>query len=173
VLALAPGDPAPAVDLVDLQGRRISLEPGQVVIVDFFATWCPSCRSSLVDYPSVVQALGDRVRIVVVDVREPVELTRSFFRRYPLPAGIELARDPQGKAMRSFGATSFPSYYVIDQQGIVRGGGRGWGPTSALHLVAVAQRALAGPRAKGKARPASTETSTDERARRLGVEILH
>jgi thiol-disulfide isomerase/thioredoxin len=176
LLALAPlraGDPAPDVDLVDLGGRPVSLAPnGQVVIVDFFATWCPSCRRSLVDYRSVAEALGDRVRIVVVDVREPAELTRAFFARYPLPRGVVLARDPYGRTMRSFGASSFPTCYVIDESGVVRSRGRGWGADSAAHLVAMARRALEGPRPARKAASA-TGISADERARRMGVEIVH
>src|SRR6185436_12971956 len=147
LLALRGGDAAPDVQLVDLQGRPVSLAPdGQAVIVDFFATWCPSCRRSLADYRSVAEALGDRVRIVVVDVREPAELTRAYFTRSPLPRGVVLARDPQGRAMRSLGATSFPTCYVIDEHGLIRGRGTGWGADSAAHLVAMARRALEGPR---------------------------
>jgi thiol-disulfide isomerase/thioredoxin len=185
LLALAPlrsGDAAPLVEVIDLEGRPVSLEPqGQVVIVDFFATWCPRCRESLADYGQLVATLGDRVRIVVVDVKEPPALTRSFFARSPLPAGVVLARDPRGAAMRNFGATAFPSYYVIDPSGTVRGGGTGWGRTSAAHLVTVVQRIL-GPGArgvrregakKGRPAPATSERSADERARRMGVEILH
>jgi thiol-disulfide isomerase/thioredoxin len=184
LLALAPlrsGDPAPSVEVIDLAGRPVSLEPdGQVVIVDFFATWCPRCRESLDDYRALVARLGNRARIVVVDVEEPTAVVRSFFARSPLPEGVVLARDPRGAAMRSFGAAGFPTCYVIDPSGTVRGGTRGWGRTSAAHLAGLVQRILGPePRASrrgGKDRgqaPASRELSADERARRMGVEILH
>jgi thiol-disulfide isomerase/thioredoxin len=179
-LALRAGDAAPAVELVDLTGRPVSLEPnGQVVIVDFFATWCPSCRRSLADYRGLVAALGARARIVLVDVREPAAVTRAFFASAPLPAGVVLARDPRGQAMRSFGATSFPSFYVIDPGGTVRGRGHGWGEGAAPYLVKVVRRILDGPApaappVHGTARRGSTtEISADERARRMGVEIVH
>lgn len=180
-LALRAGDPAPAVQLVDLTGRPVSLEPnGQVVIVDFFATWCPSCRRSLADYRGLVAALGARARIVLVDVKEPAALTRDFFARAPLPAGVVLARDPRGQAMRSFGASSFPSFYVIDPSGTIRGRGHGWGEGAPQYLEKVVRRILDGPapaappRDRGARRGSTTtEISADERARRMGVEIVH
>jgi thiol-disulfide isomerase/thioredoxin len=192
LLALEPlgaGDQAPLVDLVDLQGHPVSLEPaGQVVIVDFFATWCPSCRRSLVDYGSLVDALGNRARLVLVDVKEPAAVVRAFFARAPLPAGVVLARDPRGATMRRFGATAFPWVFVIDPGGTVRRSRSGWSDASALSLVATVKEILAGPpretgrvsrsrgapaRSRGRAPAETTEISADERARRMGVEILH
>jgi len=191
LLALDPGDRAPSVAVFDLEARPVSLEPnGQVLIIDFFATWCPSCRRSLLDYRSITDALGDRARVVVVDVKEPTALVRSFFRRYPLPPGVELARDPYGTAMRSFGAAGFPGYFVVDATGTIRYANAGWGGDTALLLVAIVKAILdgkapapgqpiarsrrTGTRSRGKpAAPAPTELSHDERARRMGVEILH
>src|SRR5205823_11454037 len=130
-------DQAPLVEVVDLQGRRVSLEPeGQVVIVDFFATWCPQCRESLRGYRDIVAAYGGRVHIVVVDVEEPAAVTRAFFAQHPLPGGVVLARDPHGSAMHAFGARGFPSFFVVDPRGTVRDVTSGWGPGSTVRLLA-------------------------------------
>jgi thiol-disulfide isomerase/thioredoxin len=192
LLAMAPiraGDPAPLVAVVDLDGRPVSLEPdGQVVIVDFFATWCPRCRESVTRYQDIIAALGNRVRIVVIDVKEPAAVARRFFDRIPLPDGVILARDPRGTVMRNFGATGFPSFYVIDPRGTVRDVSSGWGEGTADYLVSVvrwilspprrggARSATRPPRQRGKGRDQASEAtsfSADEKARRMGVEILH
>jgi thiol-disulfide isomerase/thioredoxin len=187
LLALAPlqpGDQAPLVELVDLQGHPVSLDPGQVLIVDFFATWCPVCRRSLADYRRLVDALGTRARIVLVDVDEPAPVVRAFFARVPLPAGVVLARDPHATAMHRFGATGFPWLFVIDATGTIRYSSNGWGRDSAPSLVAAVKEIVDGPartarrsrapaRGRGKAPAETTAVSEDERARRMGVEILH
>jgi thiol-disulfide isomerase/thioredoxin len=184
---LQAGDPAPFTRVVDLDGRPVSLEPeGRVVIVDFFATWCPHCRESLSSHADLIAAFGDQVRIVVVDVKEPAALTRAFFARNPLPEGVVLARDPRGSAMHAFGATAFPAIFVIDRTATVRAGAHGWGPRSARGLMgavrsildpsrAVSARGAVRPGARKGSRPpapATTELTPDERARRMGVEVL-
>jgi thiol-disulfide isomerase/thioredoxin len=187
VAALGAGDPAPAtLDVATLDGRRTAVElAGQVTIVDFFATWCPHCRESLADYPELVASVGERARIIVVDVEEPPATVRAFFARHPLPFGVDLVLDPRGAAVRGFGPKAYPSLYVLDASGVVHDVRRGWGKGSAEDLVACVRQILDGPpvrtragrkRGAAQARPApaaAEASSADERARSMGVEILH
>src|SRR3954453_22140723 len=90
--ALDAGDAAPAaVDVVTLAGRRQAIDmasPGQVTVIDFFATWCPHCRESSAAYDQVIAGLGDRVRILVVDVEEQPATVRRFFAARRPPDGV-------------------------------------------------------------------------------------
>lgn len=185
LLALAPlqqGDRAPTtLNLVGLDGRRLNLDlTGTVTIVDFFATWCPSCRNSVAGYDKLMARHGDHLRIIVVDVGEPREVVRRFFAQRRLPEGVIVTIDPNGSVQRAFGATSLPSFYVLDPGGVVRTVHTGWGGGSADDLSEWIDfiRGKTPPRVKasGKKRAPSTReearAADDDRARRLGVEIL-
>jgi thiol-disulfide isomerase/thioredoxin len=193
LLVLAPlraGTVAPSpieVDTLD-QGRvRLELS-GQITIVDFFATWCPRCRESLPDYQKLVAEHGDHLRVILIDVEESPAVVRRFFARHPLPDGVLVAFDPTALVFHGFGATGFPTFFVLDKGGVVRFTTAGWGEGSADelgewvdHLARIAagkarQANRAAPRARGKrssspAREAKSESEEDH-ARKLGVEIL-
>jgi thiol-disulfide isomerase/thioredoxin len=178
--ALSVGDAAPVtLDVTTLEGHRTTVDlPGEVTIVDFFATWCPHCRESLAEYPAMIARLGGRARLIVVDVDEPPATVRAYFARHPVPDGVTLLLDPRGSAIRSFGPKSFPSLYVLDQAGVVRDVVHGWGRGVADELVRTANRILDPPRGQRRARSGrrgddNASASEDARARRLGVEILH
>jgi hypothetical protein len=161
---------------------------GQVTIVDFFATWCPRCRESLPSYAKLLAAHGDRVRIIVVDVGEPAALVRRFFERRRLPANVTVVMDPDARAIAQFGEQSFPSFYVLDEKGVLRHRLKGWGSTSADRLgewiagllgvqatpaaKATASRRPVPSRKRRRPEPTPASVSADERARRMGVEIL-
>jgi thiol-disulfide isomerase/thioredoxin len=189
LLAVAPlkvGEAAPpSLNVVRLEGQRTNLDLGGVVtIVDFFATWCPRCRESVASYEKLAAEYGDRLRIVVVDVGEQPATVRRFFARLRLPENVLVTLDPTSSAMHSFGANAFPTFFVLDPDAIVRAVFRGWGDGSAEELSDRVGRLLGKPPAPGaggrsKKRPQSASSareaakaSDDERARRLGVEVL-
>jgi thiol-disulfide isomerase/thioredoxin len=190
VLLASPLEPVPLLELTALGGERLEVDlTERVTVVDFFATWCPRCRASLGAHDQLVAAFGDRLRIVVVDVEEPAAVVRSFFSRHPLPPEVLLARDPTGAVMHAFGQHGFPAFCVIDRTGKVRHVVRGWGAGSLASLregvaylldgakaaarpVSAASRRRPG-RAKAPRRdPPPAASVHDERARRMGVEVL-
>jgi thiol-disulfide isomerase/thioredoxin len=164
---LRAGDPAPRVELVALDGKRVNLaSDGRVTIVDFFATWCGPCRASLASHEAILAAHGDRVRIVLVDVREPVSVVRAFFQAHPLPPGVVVTRDPTASVMSRFGSDIYPSFFVFDRAGLLRNRLRGWGANSGQTVLRWLS-ALMEPPAREPA-----EVTHDERARGLGVEMV-
>ena len=181
---LRAGDPAPPLDGIALDGRPARMElTGRVTLVDFFATWCPRCRESVGGYGELGREFGDRLQIVVVDVEEPAALVSRFFSAFPLPPSSVVLLDPTGQTMDQFGPRSFPSFYLVDERGIVRAVSRGWGPGSAAQLarrvrglLAESSRTAARASRSNRRRTSTTRrpdhVSEDERARRLGVEIL-
>ncbi|MBK9517517.1 MAG: TlpA family protein disulfide reductase [Anaeromyxobacter sp.] len=128
---------APALDLPTAGGARFSLAAarGQVVVVNFWATWCSPCVREL---PSLVQLGRDlakrhpgKFRIVAVSVDEQPDAVAKFFAEPPwggLPPELVVALEPgAGAVARGFpclgrGAcrpedSRLPETYVVDQQG--------------------------------------------------------
>jgi thiol-disulfide isomerase/thioredoxin len=182
--ALLPsGSPAPAIEARGSDGHPVGGDfEGTITIVDFFATWCPSCREALPDYQRLKAAFGNRVRLVIVDVKEEPALVRAFFARR-LPEGAELAIDRTGATARAWRVTSYPTVFLLDRHGVIRDSWSGWGDDTYDYLAQMipflenedarqrsARTGKRGRRAAERAKPASM--TDDERARALGVEIL-
>lgn len=90
----------------------------QVVLIDFWATWCVPCHAQadiLKDlYPEV---RGDGVEFLAVDVGEDRELVREFVASRPFPYPVLL--DPRSEVADSLGVYSLPTLMVVDRQGRV------------------------------------------------------
>jgi peroxiredoxin len=92
---------------------------GQVVVLNFWATWCPPCieeMPSLVRMQQHMQSKGVTVLAVSVDVDE------NNYRRFLKEHGVNLltVRDPDQKSNGLYGTFKFPETYIIDRNGIMR-----------------------------------------------------
>ena len=92
---------------------------GQVVVLNFWATWCPPCieeMPSLVRMQQRMQPKGVTVLAVSVDVDE------SNYRRFLKDHGVNLltVRDPDQKSNGLYGTFKFPETYIIDRKGVMR-----------------------------------------------------
>lgn len=114
------GDTAPVFQTVDLAGRAISLDDyhGRVVVINFWATWCPPCRVEMPELDAYQAELGDRIVILGVDMGEPSSAIVPFVRQYGLRFPILL--DESGAIAASYGVTSLPTSLILDRSGIVR-----------------------------------------------------
>jgi cytochrome c biogenesis protein CcmG, thiol:disulfide interchange protein DsbE len=124
------GDPAPLLDLSDLQGKRTGAwkYKHRATIVEFSATWCLPCGRSLEDLRAIRGELGEDVQVIIVsqDPRSPA--VQKHFRDHPLPEGAVLLLDPAGDAGRRWGRDRFPTTFFINRDGLVRHIYRGYGP---------------------------------------------
>lgn len=178
---LAEGTPAPAIDARGQDGRAFGGElDGRVTVVDFFATWCPHCRDSLAGHDRLMEAFGDRVRLLIIDVDEEPSLVRAFFARRRLPTGAELVFDRASLTSRAWKVTGFPTMYLLDRGGVVRYATSGYAYSQIVtlsKLIPSLEHERPGGRAGKRARGASANTTTssteDAHARALGVEVLH
>ncbi|MFH1129694.1 MAG: TlpA disulfide reductase family protein [Pseudomonadota bacterium] len=108
--------------LPDLKGnpRKLSNSLGEVVLLHFWATWCPPCVEEL---PSLVllqaQMRRRKFRLVTVSVDEDAAVVEKFFAAYKLPM-LPVLLDPTKKTAASFGTEKFPETYLIDKNGIIQ-----------------------------------------------------
>lgn len=79
-----PGKPAPEFALPDLDGRVVRLGDyrGKVVLVNFWATWCPPCKEEMPALPQLREEMGDWVQILALDRAEPTDTVRRFVQTY-------------------------------------------------------------------------------------------
>lgn len=114
------GQPAPEFTLRDVDGQVVRLSDfrGKVVLVNFWATWCPPCRK---EFPELVKAYaggsGDVV-VVGVDLQENAGEVGQFARDYG--AIFPIVIDARADVAEAYRVLGLPSSYFIDAQGILR-----------------------------------------------------
>jgi peroxiredoxin len=118
----SPAPPAAALELPDLEGRAHSLADwaGQVVLVNFWATWCPPCHEELPALQALHRELGDEGLVVIgvaVDAGEPGPVAAFAASR---GVGFRLLHDPGGAAARRWGVFAYPTTFVVDGAGRLR-----------------------------------------------------
>lgn len=134
--------PALAFELPTPDGGALALSDyaGQVVLVNFWASWCPPCNDEMADleaYYREHQAEG--FVIIGINVEESPEVVNAFIERHAVTFPIAL--DLDGKLLREYRAPGLPTSYFVDREGNLLGY---WpGPLTAerldLHLTALIQ----------------------------------
>jgi peroxiredoxin len=90
---------------------------GQVVLVNFWATWCEPC---VVELPSLLQLHRDQPNLVILAVsidEDADDYSRFIARRH---VDLITVRDPTQSAAKLFHTDMWPETYVIDRNGIIR-----------------------------------------------------
>lgn len=131
------GIDAPDFDLYTLDGQPISLAGlrGQVVLVNFWATWCPPCRAEMPGFQRVYEAKRDRGFTIVglstdLGGRGAVE---NFLTEHGITYPVAMA---SAKVVRDFGGSNMlPTSYLIDRHGRIRHTVKGFFAEPALALA--------------------------------------
>jgi len=114
------GTAAPDFTVQDSQNKvTLSQFHGQVVVLNFWATWCAPCVEeipSLVEMQRRMKAKGVTVLAVSVDVDE------GAYKQFVKDHNVNLmtVRDPSGKSNGLYGTFKFPETYIIDRNGVMR-----------------------------------------------------
>jgi len=114
------GAPAPDFEWTSLDGQtlRLSAYRGKVVVVNFWATWCPPCREEMPALQRVAASEPDVV-VLEVDLMEPGDKARSFLDSLGLDR-LQPVLDGDGATTRRFGVLSLPSTFFVDKTGVIR-----------------------------------------------------
>jgi thiol-disulfide isomerase/thioredoxin len=122
---ITAGEPAPALALPSIGpggalGPRITLTPGQITVLDFWATWCNPCLRALPRLDAFARRHPD-VRVIAIALDEPADARALFDELHYSP--ILLADDHD--TSERYGVVTIPHTVVIDAQGKVRRVSRG------------------------------------------------
>lgn len=111
---------APELVLTDIHGvtHRLSDLRGSVVLLNFWATWCPPCRTEM---PSLQrtwnQLKSPDFHILAVATGEDLRSIAHFYRSLPEPLTFTLLPDPQNTGWRVWPFHGLPATFVIDKSG--------------------------------------------------------
>ena len=102
-------------------GGRVSLRAlqGEVVVIDFWASWCGPCRRSIPILNELAQTYEGRVRVygINVEAMEPPAVRAAHER---LGATFPTLHDPTQSIQHAYGVTGLPTLFVIDRDGRIR-----------------------------------------------------
>jgi len=131
--------PAPECHWSTLNGSPVdSLQSlkGNVVYVDFWASWCTPCVQSFPFLNQLQQDLGEKgLRVMGVNLDEKVADAEKFLAEHP--AKFTIVADPDKQCAKDFDVIAMPSSYLIGRDGVVRYIHRGFRPgeTKTLRLI--------------------------------------
>jgi len=124
---LGAGTRAPELSLPDLSGNIISLKQfrGKVVLLDFWATWCPPCRKSIPELTKLQNKHnGDGLVIIGVSMDNPMSMSDEALRQFKKQAGVnyKILRADVNVVADYFGEQriALPTMFVIDRDGFIR-----------------------------------------------------
>jgi thiol-disulfide isomerase/thioredoxin len=147
--ALRDLPPAPALELPDEEGTktwRLSELRGKVVLVNFWATWCPPCRKELPSMERLWRQLGDQGLVVLgVNVGEDANVVYAFNQGLETPLSFPLLLDENAAVAKSWPVRGLPTTYVVDKQGRLAYGAVGGREFDGPAIVAQLKELLAAP----------------------------
>jgi peroxiredoxin len=137
---IGAGDRAPEFRLPAPDGRLVSLSDykGKVVMVHFWATWCPPCVEEMPTLDALYRSLqGKDFEILAVSVDERgVDAVVPFLSKNRL--GLPALLDPRQSIASLYGTYKFPETYLVDREGVVRHkviGARDWSVPANVNIV--------------------------------------
>ena len=151
------GKPAPAFELNLLDGTKVALakhKDKDVVLLDFWATWCGPCRKSLPILSDVAEQFKDKgVIFYALNQRENAEAIKDFLAKQTFK--LIVALDADGKVGEASGVEGIPQTVLVGKDGTVKSVHVGYDPAMRAQLVKQIEELLAAPADATK--PAKTE----------------
>lgn len=112
---------APEFKVKALTGEQVSLQhfAGKVLVMDFWATWCPPCRESVGELKDLTRKYpADKLVLISVSADKDEDAWRDFIEKKRM-SWLQY-RDSDHQLLDAFAIHSFPTYLVIDGEGVIR-----------------------------------------------------
>jgi cytochrome c biogenesis protein CcmG/thiol:disulfide interchange protein DsbE len=112
--------PAPLI-LTNLAGKKVDLAAlkGEVVLVNFWATWCEPCRDEMPSLNRLQKSLGGKhFRVLGVNIGEGKPRIEEFLQR--IPVDFTILRDSDTEVMKAWRVRILPASFLVDKNGMLR-----------------------------------------------------
>jgi thiol-disulfide isomerase/thioredoxin/Tfp pilus assembly protein PilF len=112
---------APNFQFQSLQGEQFTLQQlkGRVLVIDFWATWCPPCRASVPELKDLTRKYPtDKLVLISVSADDDEAVWKDFVAKKAME--WPQYRDSNHAVLDAFNVHSFPTYLVIDGDGIIK-----------------------------------------------------
>jgi len=105
---------------MSLKGERIRLgdHQGDVVLINFWATWCGPCRVEMPILQTYSQRYEDDLVILAVNAEESQDTVKGFVTRMGLTFDVLL--DPEGEIQRLYQLRGYPTSFFVDKEGVLQ-----------------------------------------------------
>ena len=136
---LKVGDPAPDFSLIDRQGKTWTLSElkGQVVFINFWATWCPPCLKELPSMQKLYTTLPkDSFKMLAILNKD--KMTLADFVANQKGITIPILDDAQNVVGSKYFLIGLPETFIVDKQGIIREkiiGGIQWDTPGSVKMI--------------------------------------
>lgn len=121
--------PAPDFSVIDKDGNSVKLSDmkGKPVVVNFWASWCPPCKSEMPEFNKVYEELGDEVVFMMVDLVDGYQETQENGAAYVAKEGFTFPvyYDIEQEAAMAYAVMSIPTTVFIDKDGFIAATAKG------------------------------------------------
>jgi peroxiredoxin len=139
--AVNPPRPAPDFGLPDTDGKLHTLSDyrGKVVLLNFWATWCPPCRHEMPSMQTLFQELKDKpFQVLACDQQEDGDTVFSFTGLLNPEPTFPILMDSKSSVSKKYGVPGLPTSFLIDKKGNIAYravGGRDFGHPAMRALI--------------------------------------
>jgi thiol-disulfide isomerase/thioredoxin len=167
------GEPAPEFTLPILGEGTFALAAHQdkdIVLLDFWASWCGPCRMAMPVLVDVAKQYADKgVRYFAINLREEPQTIRRYLKEAQLDITVPLDKD--GSAARQYGVSGIPTMVIVGKDGLVEAVHVGASPNLKSELTSTLDRLLAGENPGDLPRPSSAVLPRGENVTPLMVDL--
>jgi len=114
------GKRAPEFTLKDLNDKTVSLSSlrGKVVLINFWATWCPPCRAEMSSLNNLHKEYKNNgFSVIAVSSDRSISSVRDFLSKKPVD--LPVLMDSDSKVSRQFKVFSLPTSFLLDKNGVI------------------------------------------------------
>lgn len=117
----AMGKPAPDFSLQTVDGQTITLSSlrGKLVLVNFWATWCPPCRQEMPSMEQLYQKFAPAgLELLAINIEEEgPQVLPEFLKAHP--HSFPVLMDTRAEVQNSYRVFQFPETYIVDRNGVI------------------------------------------------------